>query len=74
MPREVLLVGSVPLRPAAKVFETVAQHLGTLATRIPDGEQIGWIFGALRSFARNPALEQHTRVPLDARGAQSCRQ
>jgi len=39
--REVLLVGSVPLAPAAAVFETVAQHLGALAPRIPDGEQIG---------------------------------
>src|SRR6476661_2382231 len=69
MPREVMLVGSVPLRPAAKVFETVATHLGDLAPRIPDGEQIGWVFGALRSFAQNPALEVHRKVPLDANGA-----
>jgi hypothetical protein len=69
--REVLLVGSVPLRPAANVFETVAKHLGTLAPRIPDGEQIGWVFGAFQSFAKNPALEPNRKVPLDAGGAMS---
>ena len=40
--REVLLTGSVPLRPAEKIFEMVARHLGSTAPRIPDGEQIGW--------------------------------
>lgn len=69
IPREVLLVGSVPLRPAANVFETVARHLGTLAPRIPDGEQIGWVFGAFQSFAENPSLEPNRKVPLDAGGA-----
>jgi hypothetical protein len=69
VPREVLLVGSVPLRPAANVFETVAKHLGPLAPRIPDGEQIGWVFGAFQSFAKNPGLEPNRKVPLDAGGA-----
>jgi hypothetical protein len=56
-PREVLLVGSVPLRPAAQVFETVAAHLGPLAPRIPDGEMMGWLREVWASHARNPGLE-----------------
>jgi hypothetical protein len=55
--REVLLVGSVPLRPAAAVFETVARHLGALAPRIPDGEMMGWLREVWASHARNPCLE-----------------
>jgi hypothetical protein len=66
--REVLLVGSVPLAPAAKVFETVVQHLGHLAPRIPDGEQIGWSTAAKRTFERHPDLEVTDRVPLNAGG------
>ena len=54
-PREVLLVGSVPLRPAAKVFEAVGAHLGPLAPRIPDGEMMGWLREVWASHARNPA-------------------
>jgi hypothetical protein len=56
-PREVLLVGSVPLRPAAKVFEAVGAHLGPLAPRIPDGEMMGWLREVWASHARNPGLE-----------------
>jgi hypothetical protein len=67
--REVLLVGSLPLRPAANVFETVTRHLGTLAPRIPDGEQIGWVSAAQQSHQQNPALELSRQVPLEARGA-----
>jgi hypothetical protein len=66
--REVLLVGSIPLQPAAKVFETVANHLGTLAPRIPDGEQIGWLQAAFKSFANHPQLELSRQVALDAGG------
>ena len=68
MAREVFLVGSVPLQPAAKVFETVAKHLGTLAPRIPDGEQIGWLLAAFKTFAQHPLLELSRQVPLDAGG------
>lgn len=70
MAREVLLVGSVPLRPAAAVFETVAGELATLVTRIPDGDQHGWILAAVASFAGNPALVKNGRVPLSAGGAE----
>lgn len=67
--REVLLVGSVPLQPAAAVFETVTLHLGDLVRRIPDGEQLGWIRAAFRSHQENPALEVSRQVPLQAKGA-----
>jgi hypothetical protein len=67
-PRQVLLTGSVPLRPATKVFETVARHLGGVAPRIPDGEQIGWSSAARRTFERHPALEAYKQVPLNAGG------
>ena len=66
--REVLLVGSVPLRPAKVVFESVARNLGALVPRIPDGEQIGWIRAVFQSHERNPALESRRKVPLDSGG------
>ena len=66
-PREILLVGSVPLRPASKVFETVARHLGTLAPRIPDGEMMGWLQNIWRSHAENPALAQIGIAKLNGR-------
>jgi hypothetical protein len=68
--REVLLVGGVPLRPAAAVFETVASELATLVTRIPDGDQHGWIVAAVASFEANPALARTGRVALSAGGAE----
>ena len=66
--REVLLVGSVPLRPASAVFESVARNLGTLAPRIPDGEQVGWIRAVFQSHEKNPALESKRKVALDSGG------
>ena len=68
MTREILLVGSVPIQPAARVFETVAKYLGPSAPRIPDGEQIGWLQAAFKSFAAHPHLEVNRHVPLDAGG------
>jgi hypothetical protein len=68
-PREVLLIGSLPLRPAEAAFETVARHIGDLVSRIPDGEQIGWSGAARRSFHQHPALELSRTVPLNAHGA-----
>jgi hypothetical protein len=68
-PREVLLIGSVPLRPAAKVFATVADHLGTLAPRIPDGEMMGWLRQVWQSHAENPALHQVGIAKLNGRAA-----
>lgn len=68
MRREVLLLGSLPLRPAEAVFDAVARHLGTLAPRIPDGEQIGWSSAARRTFHQHPMLEVHRYVALNAGG------
>lgn len=66
-PREVLLIGSVPIRPVEKVFETVAKHLGTLAPRIPDGEMMGWLRNVWRSHAENPALQKVALAKLNGR-------
>jgi hypothetical protein len=68
-PRRVHLVGSVPLTPAAAVFEKVAQSLGQLINRIPDGEQVGWLLSAFGSFRHHPDLEVSRQVPLNAHGA-----
>jgi hypothetical protein len=68
--REVLLVGGVPLRPAAAVFETVANALGPFLPRIPDGDQRGWILAAVESFSKNEALEQTGFVELSGGGVQ----
>jgi len=66
--REVLLVGSVPLPSASAVFETVSKHLGSLVSRIPDGEQIGWSSAVMRTVARHEAFEISRQVPLNAGG------
>src|SRR5436853_7553567 len=66
-PRDVLLVGSIPIRPVEKVFETVAKHLGTLAPRIPDGEMMGWLRNVWRSHAQNPALQRVALAKLNGR-------
>jgi len=56
--REIVLTGSVPLRPATKVFEALARHLGTAAPFYPDGEQVGWVGGTLGLLKKNPNLEE----------------
>jgi hypothetical protein len=68
--REVLLVGGVPLRPAAAVFETVAGVLGPHLPRIPDGDQRGWILAAVESFRNNEALEPTASVEISDGGVQ----
>ena len=59
--RHVHLVGSVPLRNAREVFETVSAALGPQLKRIPDGEtgeRSDWITWLEPVFADNPALEK----------------
>jgi hypothetical protein len=59
--RHVHLVGSVPLRDAREVFETVSAALGDKLRRIPDGEtgeRSDWITWLEPAFAENPALEK----------------
>lgn len=60
MPRNVLLIGSIPLGSAREVFETVAARLGPLVRRIPDGEngeRLDWISWQSSAFARSPFIE-----------------
>ncbi len=63
-PRSVLLVGSVPLKPAREVFRCASKHLSGLMTRFPDGEQVGWLPGVWQRMAQNPALEPTRKVAL----------
>lgn len=66
MARDILLIGSIPLSPAQKVFETVARCLGPSISRIPDGEQIGWSSAARRSLQYHPDFEPAGTVALNA--------
>jgi hypothetical protein len=70
-PREVLLVGSVPLRPASAVFAAVGRRLAGLVKRIPDGDQHGWLLAASSTFGANQALEPDRRVRLSRDGMEA---
>lgn len=61
MPRDVHLVGSVPLADARAVFTAASTALGPRLKRIPDGEtaeRSDWITWLEPVFADNPALEK----------------
>src|SRR5674476_1042205 len=65
MPRDVHLVGSVPLADAQQVFATVSAALGSHLKRIPDGEtgeRSDWITWLEPAFANNPALEKSAEL------------
>ena len=65
MPRDVHLVGSVPLADAREVFATVSRALGPHLRRIPDGEtgeRGDWITWLEPIFANDPALEKSDEV------------
>jgi hypothetical protein len=62
--RPVLLVGSVPLKPASEVFRVATHYLGEVMARFPDGEQVGWLPGVWQRMAENPALEPTRKVAL----------
>lgn len=65
--REIMLVGSVPLKPASKVFDCVCNHgLAPLMKRVPDGEQAGWASGMTR-HGNNPAFELAEQLMLTTR-------
>jgi hypothetical protein len=54
------LVGSIPLRNATEVFETVSAALGPQLLRIPDGEtgeRAGWMGWLAQDFQSHPDLE-----------------
>jgi hypothetical protein len=64
-PRNVHLVGSVPLANAHEVFATVSSALGPRLLRIPDGEtgeRSDWIAHLEPIFANHPALEKSDEV------------
>jgi hypothetical protein len=63
--RGVLLVGSVSLRPAARVFEVVAEHLTDSSDAFPDGEQRGWLLPIWNHLANNDSLEVAGHLPLN---------
>jgi len=57
---DVHLVGSIPLRDATQVFETVARLLGPRAPRIPDGEtgeRLEWMGWLEPLFSTHPQFE-----------------
>src|SRR5207249_2931377 len=59
--RHVHLVGSVPMRDAREVFETLSAALGQRLRRIPDGEtgkRLDWITWLEPLFADHSAFEQ----------------
>jgi hypothetical protein len=61
MPRNVYLVGSVPLASTGEVFETVGAALGARIKRLPDGEtgpRGDWITWLEPVFAEHPALQK----------------
>ncbi len=64
-PRNIHLVGSVPLADAQDVFVTVSAALGPYLLRIPDGEtgeRSDWIAHLEPIFASHPALEKSDEV------------
>ena len=70
MPRQVHLVGSVPLPDAEAVFRTTAGLLGSRLQRIPDGETGSrriWIHFQLEILARCPLLHFNGPTPDYAR-------
>jgi hypothetical protein len=61
MPRNIYLVGSVPLASAGDVFETVGAALGARIKRLPDGEtgpRGDWITWLEPVFAEHPAFQK----------------
>ena len=56
-PLEILFTGSVPLQPATAVFAALQSHCGERLRRMPDGEQLNWVFGAWSVLTQHPAIE-----------------
>jgi hypothetical protein len=54
---ELLFTGSVPLEPAAAVFEALQRHCGASLRRMPDGEQLNWVWAAWSVLTAHPAVE-----------------
>ena len=61
MPRDVLLIGSVPLPTADRVFDAVGRELDGLVRRVPDGEfgdRADWVAWQSAVFGRVPFVER----------------
>lgn len=61
MPRNVLLIGSVPLETAERVFDVVGRELDGLVRRVPDGEngeRLDWVAWQSAAFSRIPFVER----------------
>jgi len=59
-PKGVHLVGSIPLKDSAEVFQALSASLGGRLRRIPDGEtgdRSGWIRWQLQVFINHPMFE-----------------
>jgi hypothetical protein len=68
---DVHLVGSIPLRDAADVFETVSAVLGPRLRTIPDGEtgeRTSWLDWLEGVFADHPDFERSGQEVVDPRG------
>jgi len=64
-PREIYLVGSVPLPTSGDVFTVASEKFGGLIRQIPDGEvgeRIDWITHLEAIFRSNPAFEPSDEV------------
>ena len=71
MPRNVLLIGSIPLGSARRVFETVGATLDGLVRRVPDGEngeRLDWVTWQAAAFARIPFVEPAEAVTAGGTG------
>jgi hypothetical protein len=76
LPRTVLLIGSIPLNSADKVFEAVAGALHGLVGRIPDGEggeRLDWVNWQAAAFGRIPFVETMAPVAPAAGGSGAAR-
>src|SRR5262249_13046825 len=63
----IMLVGSVPLKPASAVYEAVCDHgLAPLMHRVPDGEQAGWD-SAFFALATLPVFEPSRKKRMTLR-------
>lgn len=72
MPRNVHLIGSVPLGDARTVFETVGAALDGRVRRIPDGEngeRLDWVAWQSAAFARIPFVDAVEPAMFEAGGS-----
>ena len=52
------MVGGMPLADVEDVFRSLAEHLGPVLKRMPDGERMGWLAKVFQSHAQNHSLRE----------------